>query len=59
MLMTVAQALTHARALGVDRLDAQLIVAHVLSGSSEKTIMQKTQKAIIPTRPLNVVGNAV
>ena len=33
MLMTVAQALTHARALGVDRLDAQLIVAHQLGQS--------------------------
>ena len=33
MLATVAQALNHARALGVDRLDAQLIVAHQLGQS--------------------------
>jgi release factor glutamine methyltransferase len=33
MLTTVAQALTRARALGVDRLDAQLIVAHRLGRS--------------------------
>jgi len=33
MPATVAQALTHARVLGVDRLDAQLIVAHQLGQS--------------------------
>ncbi|MEP6876860.1 MAG: peptide chain release factor N(5)-glutamine methyltransferase [Burkholderiales bacterium] len=45
MLTTVAQALTHARALGVDRLDAQLILAHRL-GQSRSWVIAHDDAAV-------------
>ena len=47
MFATVAQALTHARALGVDRLDAQLIVAHQL-GQSRSWVIAHDDAALGP-----------
>ena len=47
MLTTVAQALTHARALGVDRLDAQLILARQL-GQSRSWVIAHDDAALDP-----------
>ncbi|TBO30268.1 peptide chain release factor N(5)-glutamine methyltransferase [Aquabacterium lacunae] len=45
---TVAQALNHARRLGVDRLDAQLLLGHLLGGRSRTWLMAHDTDALPP-----------